>query len=77
MRQAGVIAAAGIVGSRRWSSGSSTTTCARDSWPRVSQKIPGLRVDLGTVETNMVYVDHSDGTVFEPTESRRCWSATA
>jgi threonine aldolase len=60
MRQAGIIAAAGIVALE--------TMVARlgDDHTRARQlaeglaTIPGLRVDLDTVETNMVYVDHSD-----------------
>jgi threonine aldolase len=60
MRQAGIIAAAGIVALE--------TMIERlvDDHVRARQlaqglaAIPGLRVDLATVETNMVYVDHSE-----------------
>jgi threonine aldolase len=60
MRQAGIIAAAGIVALE--------TMVERlvDDHVRARQlaerlaTIPGLRVDLDTVETNMVYVDHAD-----------------
>lgn len=60
MRQAGIIAAAGIVALE--------TMVERlvDDHIRARQlaeglaKIPGLRVDLDTVQTNMVYVDHSE-----------------
>ena len=60
MRQAGVIAAAGIV-----ALDSMVERLAEDHvnariLARGINRIPGLQVDMETVETNMVYVDHAE-----------------
>ena len=60
MRQAGIIAAAGIVALEKM-----VDRLEEDHHKRAQilaqglNEIPGLRVDLKTVETNMVYVDHT------------------
>lgn len=60
MRQAGIIAACGLVALRtmvdRLADDHANARLLADGLTAV----PGLRVDLATVETNMVYVDHRD-----------------
>ena len=56
MRQAGIIAAGGLYALRpQRRRASPTTTAARGGWPRALAALPGLDVDLGTVQTNMVF----------------------
>jgi len=58
MRQAGVIAAAGIVALETMVERLAEDHANAKLLARGIGEIPGLRVDLRTVETNMVYVDH-------------------
>jgi threonine aldolase len=60
MRQAGIIAACGIVALERMIDRLGEDHLTARLLAEGIGKIPGLRVDLETVETNMVYVDHSE-----------------
>ena len=59
MRQAGVIAAAGIVALESMADRLAEDHANAKVLARGIAEIPGLRVDLRTVESNMVYVDHT------------------
>ena len=59
MRQAGVIAACGIVALEKMIDRLADDHCTAQTLAEGLNQIPGLRVDMKTVETNMVYVDHS------------------
>jgi len=59
MRQAGVIAAAGLVALEQMIDRLSDDHRNARLLAEGVSKIPGLRVDLQTVHTNMVHVDHS------------------
>jgi threonine aldolase len=60
MRQAGVIAACGIVALETMVERLADDHRTAQALASGLAQIPGLRVNLATVETNMVYVDHSD-----------------
>jgi len=60
MRQAGVIAACGIVALETMVDRMADDHRTAKLLGEELNQIPGLRVDLATVETNMVYVDHSE-----------------
>jgi len=60
MRQAGIIAAAGIVGLEQMVDRLAEDHEHAQFLARELNEIPGLSVDLSSVETNMVNVDHSD-----------------
>ncbi|MBL8852155.1 MAG: aminotransferase class I/II-fold pyridoxal phosphate-dependent enzyme [Planctomycetaceae bacterium] len=60
MRQAGVIAAAGIVALEQMVDRLAEDHEHARLLARALAEIPGLNVDLGSVETNMVNVDHSE-----------------
>lgn len=59
MRQAGVIAAAGIVALESMIDRLADDHANAKALARGIHDIPGFRVELDKVETNMVYVDHS------------------
>ncbi len=59
MRQAGVIAAAGIVALEKMIDRLADDHANAKILARGISDIPGYRVDVEAVETNMVYVDHS------------------
>lgn len=59
MRQAGVIAACGIVALEKMIDRLADDHRMAQLLANGLNEIPGLRVDMETVETNMVYVDHS------------------
>jgi threonine aldolase len=58
MRQAGVIAACGIVALKRMIDRLADDHCTAQALAHGLREIPGLRIALDTVDTNMVYVDH-------------------
>ena len=59
MRQAGVIAAAGIVALEKMTSRLADDHQNAKILAQAINTIPGLHVDMETVESNMVYVDHA------------------
>jgi threonine aldolase len=59
MRQAGIIAACGIVALDKMIDRLAQDHDTAQILARGLNEIPGFRVDLESVETNMVYVDHS------------------
>jgi threonine aldolase len=59
MRQAGVIAACGIVALEKMINRLADDHCTAQALAEGVNEIPGLSVDLKTVDTNMIYVDHS------------------
>jgi threonine aldolase len=59
MRQAGIIAACGIVALETMIDRLADDHSNAHTLARGINGIPGLHVDMGTVDTNMVYVDHS------------------
>jgi threonine aldolase len=59
MRQAGVIAACGIVALEKMIDRLADDHCTALALAHGLREIAGLRIDLDTVDTNMVYVDHS------------------
>ena len=59
MRQAGVIAACGIVALEKMIDRLKDDHCNAKALAQGLNEIPGLHVDITGLETNMVYVDHS------------------
>ncbi|MBV9082904.1 MAG: aminotransferase class I/II-fold pyridoxal phosphate-dependent enzyme [Acidobacteriaceae bacterium] len=59
MRQAGVIAACGIVALEKMIARLAEDHATAQILAHGLNRIPGLHVDLSTLDTNMVYVDHS------------------
>jgi threonine aldolase len=59
MRQAGIIAAAGIVALETMVDRLAEDHQSAQRLARLLQDVPGLRVNLEEVETNMMYVDHT------------------
>lgn len=59
MRQAGIIAACGLVALEKMIDRLAEDHVNAQMLARGLNEIPGLQVDLTSVETNMVYVDHS------------------
>jgi threonine aldolase len=60
MRQAGVIAACGLVALETMIDRLADDHANASILANAVNEIPGLRVDLESVQTNMVYVDHGD-----------------
>lgn len=59
MRQAGIIAACGLVALEKMIDRQADDHDNARTLAKALNEIPGLSVDLSSVETNMVYVDHS------------------
>lgn len=72
MRQAGVIAACGIVALEKMIDRLADDHCTAQALAHGLREIPGLRIDLNAVDTNMVYVDHS-GTGLSTSEILARW----
>ena len=72
MRQAGVIAACGIVALEKMVDRLADDHATARLLAESLKDVPGLKIDLATVETNMVYIDHV-GTGLSTSELLSSW----
>lgn len=72
MRQAGVIAACGIVALEKMVNRLADDHATARLLAEGLKDLPGLKVDIATVETNMVYIDHA-GTGLSTSELLSRW----
>ena len=72
MRQAGVIAACGIVALEKMVNRLAEDHATARLLAEGLNDVPGLKIDMTTVETNMVYIDHA-GTGFSTSELLSRW----